>query len=245
MKNFLFNILMLILFKYLLSIFLVSKTFKKTSYIFEFLISSILFFIIHSKTDNLYFSLSLVVTEYLINKLIVLLIIITIKTIAFKLLISVTHNDLLGKVLCVIFNKKKLCKNLKQLSEIVYGPRLKHGLPAMANKKHKKTKVKYDKNGFPKFHSYYTFHLMPWNYRKSRQQHFNIANKALYKKTLKSKKIRKLFTRNDLFELKSGNTPNKYTWHHHQNPGKMQLVLQKTHAAVNHVGGYSIWGKKD
>ncbi len=36
-----------------------------------------------------------------------------------------------------------------------------------------------------------------------------------------------------------------YTWHHHQQPGKMQLVLSKKHSAgmhgVNHTGGNALW----
>ena len=31
------------------------------------------------------------------------------------------------------------------------------------------------------------------------------------------------------------------TWHHHQVPGKMQLVVSKTHK-VNHLGGNALWG---
>ncbi|MED3318184.1 HNH endonuclease [Bacillus wiedmannii] len=27
------------------------------------------------------------------------------------------------------------------------------------------------------------------------------------------------------------------TWHHHQVPGKMELVLEDIHGAVNHIGG--------
>jgi hypothetical protein len=31
------------------------------------------------------------------------------------------------------------------------------------------------------------------------------------------------------------------TWHHHQVPGKMQLVPTNVHK-VNHLGGNSLWG---
>lgn len=40
-----------------------------------------------------------------------------------------------------------------------------------------------------------------------------------------------------------------YTWHHHQQPGKMQLVRSDEHSAgmhgVNHTGGNSLWGKTE
>ncbi|MGQ4671846.1 HNH endonuclease [Bacillus toyonensis] len=32
------------------------------------------------------------------------------------------------------------------------------------------------------------------------------------------------------------------TWHHHQVPGKMQLVLTDIHG-VNHLGGNKLWGR--
>lgn len=33
-----------------------------------------------------------------------------------------------------------------------------------------------------------------------------------------------------------------YTWHHHQETGRMQLVEQTTHSAARHNGGDSLWG---
>jgi DNase/tRNase domain of colicin-like bacteriocin len=34
-----------------------------------------------------------------------------------------------------------------------------------------------------------------------------------------------------------------FTWHHHQVPGKMQLVLEDTHGSVSHLGGNKLWGE--
>ncbi len=59
---------------------------------------------------------------------------------------------------------------------------------------------------------------------------------------MKSKKIRKLFTKADLERMRQGLTPENYTWHHHQDDGKMQLVSHKIHEKVTHIGGYSLWG---
>ena len=39
-------------------------------------------------------------------------------------------------------------------------------------------------------------------------------------------------------------TPPDYVWHHHQDPGRMQLVEVGPHKATGHTGGFSIWGKK-
>ena len=44
--------------------------------------------------------------------------------------------------------------------------------------------------------------------------------------------------------MKKGKVPKKFTWHHHQNNGVMQLVDFKIHSEVSHIGGFSIWGKK-
>jgi hypothetical protein len=32
-------------------------------------------------------------------------------------------------------------------------------------------------------------------------------------------------------------TPNGYTWHHHQTTGRMQLVESKVHMKTGHTGG--------
>lgn len=229
--------------KFILSIFLICNKLKEISYITEVALSVIIMFIVYNTTSNHFLALLIAETEYLLNKVLVFITIILIKSTSFRLLISITHNSFLGKFLCCLFNKKKLCKKLKYLQEIDYGIRLKHGLPAMAKKTHKKTRVKFDRNGFPKFKSYYTVILPFWDYKKSRDVHFYKANKILYKKALKSQKIRKLFTKAEIEELKNGDTPDKYTWHHHQNYGKLQLVSRKTHSSVSHIGGYSIWGE--
>jgi hypothetical protein len=36
-----------------------------------------------------------------------------------------------------------------------------------------------------------------------------------------------------------GKTPPKHTWHHHQDPGRMQLVKQAVHEDFYHTGGFS------
>jgi hypothetical protein len=43
-------------------------------------------------------------------------------------------------------------------------------------------------------------------------------------------------------EMNWGGAPNKYTWHHHQDTGRMQLVSTELHELVNHTGGQAISG---
>lgn len=135
-------------------------------------------------------------------------------------------------------------KLIRKFNKVKYWPRLKLGLPSMADKRHPKTKVKFDSKGFPKFKSYYTVKLRRKDFRKTREQHFYIANKELYKKILSSSRIRDKFTKQEIRELSQGETPNKYTWHHHQDAGVLELVEYDIHSKTSHVGGYSIWGGK-
>lgn len=50
------------------------------------------------------------------------------------------------------------------------------------------------------------------------------------------------FSEEQLEDIKNGYTPEGYTWHHHQEPGKMQLVDTDIHSKTAHTGGKAIWG---
>ena len=148
-----------------------------------------------------------------------------------------------------LYNKKrKITKKkleiIRKFSKAKYWPRLKLGLPSKAEKRHPVTKVRFDKKGFPKFKSYFTVKLQRKDYRKSREQHFYIANKELYKKILSSSRLRAKFSKKEIEEISQGETPNKYTWHHHQDAGVLELVDYEIHSKTSHIGGYSIWGGK-
>ncbi|WP_246140813.1 HNH endonuclease [Bacillus marasmi] len=53
-----------------------------------------------------------------------------------------------------------------------------------------------------------------------------------------------LFTPQQLDQIEKGRARIKgFTWHHHQVPGKMQLVLEDIHGSVSHLGGNKLWGK--
>ena len=137
-----------------------------------------------------------------------------------------------------------ILKLIKRFYNAKYWPRLKLGLPGMANRTHAVTKVRFDSEGFPKFKAYYTVQLRRKDFRKTREQHFYIANKMLYKKILSSSRLKAKFSRKEIKALSQGKTPDKYTWHHHQDAGKLQLVDQTIHEKTSHNGGYSIWGGK-
>ncbi|KAB2877504.1 HNH endonuclease [bacterium] len=92
----------------------------------------------------------------------------------------------------------------------------------LAGKNHPVTGVPFDESGFPVFDDY------------------------LYKGGPNDVMIEP--TGNDYFDFKAANeaagysrTPKGYTWHHHQNTGRMQLVDSKIHRLTGHTGGASIW----
>ena len=102
-------------------------------------------------------------------------------------------------------------------------------------------------SALPIFKSKYKVRLKITDYRKSRSYHFLICNKKLYKDVRTNTRLRQKLnlSKNDIKALEIGETPRNYVWHHHQNPGVLQLVDRKTHEKTFHKGGFSIWGGKD
>lgn len=139
-------------------------------------------------------------------------------------------------------NKKtKKLRFVKQLNNVKYWPKLKLGHPGMANRTYTKTRVKFDSKGFPIFKSYYTIKLRRKYYHRSRERHFYMANRTLYKEV--SRRMNRKFTSAEMYDFSHGVTPKRYTWHHHQDRGVLELVDTKIHSETPHIGGYSIWGE--
>lgn len=110
----------------------------------------------------------------------------------------------------------------------------------LAGKKHPKTGVKFNKDGFPIFKSYGSITL-PEKYLKSANStQFKHSNLAL----AKNKAAMKKFSKPQQKRIKDGKTPKGYTWHHHQTRGYMQLIKTDHHSKTGHTGGKSIWGTK-
>ena len=87
----------------------------------------------------------------------------------------------------------------------------------LAGKNHPVTGIPFDKNGFPDFSSVKTadVNIKPTGKRRSDDKAAN-AEAGLEK------------------------TPENYTWHHHQDNGRMQLVPRDIHTKTGHTGGFSI-----
>lgn len=58
---------------------------------------------------------------------------------------------------------------------------------------------------------------------------------------MKDTKLKEKFTEAELELFKKGEKPDYYTWHHHQDSGKMKLVDYTEHLA-SHTGGRAYWG---
>lgn len=105
--------------------------------------------------------------------------------------------------------------------------------------------VKYDANGFPLFQSTRADVYLPPDkiVVGSRETHFTAANRMLAERT--DDQLRGAgFSNADIANIRAGNTPDGYTWHHHQDVGRMQLVRTSEHEALSggHTGGWSLWG---
>ena len=122
---------------------------------------------------------------------------------------------------------------------------INQGRMDLAGKHHPVSGVMFDLNGFPIFDAKYTMELQPEDYMKSRATHFSKASKALYDDIMKDNNLRSKFTETEIELFKHGKVPNKYTWHHHQETGVLQLVDREVHRKTGHTGGFTIWGSGD
>ncbi len=95
---------------------------------------------------------------------------------------------------------------------------------------------------FPVFESIYDVQLPEEYYESSSYTHLKLSNDQLYEAIQISPELKAQFTDIQLEQIYDGETPDGYTWHHHEQPGKMQLMDTVIHAQSGHTGGMSLWG---
>lgn len=96
---------------------------------------------------------------------------------------------------------------------------------------------------FPKFESIFEFHLSPENYNSSDSKQFRECNNALKDEVNdKPEWASDVFDEEQLEQIKEGETPDGYTWHHNEELGKMELVDNDIHDKTAHTGGKHVWG---
>ncbi len=154
----------------------------------------------------------------------------------FTLLFSSLHAD---KTIFFKILKNYLFKNKKPINY------------HLKNKIHPKTKVKFDKHGYPLFKAVDTCDMrLSWyeiNFDKLkhnttiRNKHFFLCSKKLYKKLLHNPKLKKRFSQKQLKSLRSGKTPDGYTWHHEPKKNILTLVDRQIHSNTAHSGGFSLF----
>jgi hypothetical protein len=95
---------------------------------------------------------------------------------------------------------------------------------------------------FPVFDSLHDAQLPETLYKESDKKQFAECDKQLKAAIEKKPELAGKFTPEQLEQIKNGETPDGYTWHHNEESGKMQLVDEEIHAKTRHTGGRSIWG---
>lgn len=123
----------------------------------------------------------------------------------------------------------------------------------LAGKNHEVTGVKYVEKKItvdgveiivvvPEFPTIFECDIPAEIWEKGDKELFNECTEQLrdYLKTYPEMKSQ--FNEQQLEQIVNGEPYIKgYTWHHSENPGKMQLVETKIHAMSGHTGGNSIW----
>jgi hypothetical protein len=95
---------------------------------------------------------------------------------------------------------------------------------------------------FPQFDSTIDVHLPEQLIQAKDSAQAEYANQALKEKVNNDPDFAQQFSDEQLEQIENGETPDGYTWHHNEDPGKIQLVKTEDHQNNRHTGGKVIWG---
>lgn len=101
-------------------------------------------------------------------------------------------------------------------------------------------RVVFDRRGFPIFEPYVKVETRISGdlASMSREAHMRAVTRQLREDILLGKVARNKFTDSEWTQIKGGRERiGEYTWHHHQETGRMQLVPTDIHEWIRHVGG--------
>lgn len=111
----------------------------------------------------------------------------------------------------------------------------------LADQRHPKTNVPFDSKGFPNFEKYvkYDTKLDIQEFRsKGSTGQMRLATKDLAEAIKRGEVRSSAFTTKQLKAIEKGKDKIPgYTWHHHQDTGRMQLVPEEKHSPTGHIGG--------
>lgn len=110
---------------------------------------------------------------------------------------------------------------------------------------HNGKEILIDARGFPIFDDVAAFQThLPRSVSaiKSRPLHFKEATQALNESILRGEVSASSFSKKQLDAIRSGaeKIPG-FTWHHHQEIGRIMLIPTDIHQAVGHQGGFKYW----
>lgn len=97
---------------------------------------------------------------------------------------------------------------------------------------------------FPVFEARFEAELTENQYLLSDQTHIQEANLQLYHAIQTNPALADTLGLNqtEINGLQSSGAPEGYTWHHHEEPGKLELIDEEIHKQTGHTGGREIWG---
>jgi len=95
---------------------------------------------------------------------------------------------------------------------------------------------------FPEFDSTFDATLDENQRKDTDRSQEKECNKQLKEAIEDDSSLAEQFTDEQLEQIKNGDTPDGYTWHHNEEPGKMQLVKTDEHQGARHTGGRNMWG---
>jgi hypothetical protein len=124
---------------------------------------------------------------------------------------------------------------------------------ALAGKRHPLTDVPFERRAewidgrplevvVPRFERVYEADLPAEDRLESDARQFRTCNDRLREAVDADPGLRAKFTGEQLEQIRNGDTPDGWVWHHDARPGRMQLVDEMTHMRTSHTGGRALWG---
>ncbi|WP_323703497.1 polymorphic toxin-type HINT domain-containing protein [Mammaliicoccus sp. Dog046] len=138
---------------------------------------------------------------------------------------------------------EQVTKNLHRYFEVKPKPRLIN--QRYAGQVHPNG-ARFNAIGFPVFeppHKVATVQLDPSLYVATGGKQMREASMELFENLDANPEIYKLFSDTEISNLSEGIWPNRFSWHHHEVSGRMELVDYKFHKENKHTGGVAIWGE--
>ena len=95
---------------------------------------------------------------------------------------------------------------------------------------------------FPQFESSIDVQLPEEMIQSTDSEQAKFGNQELKEKVQNDPEFAKQFNDEQLEQIENSDTPDGYTWHHNEEPGKMQLISTEDHQNNRHTGGKAVWG---